>query len=140
MTTNSSEGYFENFLGDQGTLHISESANRGGVYREPTAPQWDEWVSLHYLDAPQKAGTQTETGAVLDVRETIAPDKHTLPVVFNDPYHKPHLENFFATLHGKEKLNCDARHAFESEAPIYWVNPAALNNEIIQLTEEHLSV
>ena len=124
LTTNSSEGYFENFLGDQGTLHISESANRGGVYREPTAPQWDEWVSLHYLDAPVKAGVQEDTGAVLDVRETIAPDKHTLPVQFNDPYHKPHLENFFNAVRGNETLNCPPDIGYETAVTVLKVNDA----------------
>ncbi len=124
LTTNSSEGYFENFLGDQGTLHISESANRGGVYREPTAPQWDEWVSLQYLDAPQKEGAQDETGAILDVRETIAPDKHTLPVQFNDPYHKPHLENFFNTIRGLETLNCPPDIGYETAVTVLKVNDA----------------
>ena len=36
--------------------------------------------------------------------------------------------------------NCDARHAFESEAPIFWVNPSADSKAPIELTEEHLSV
>ena len=124
LTTNSSEGYFENFLGDQGTLHISESANRGGVYREPTAPQWDEWVSMRYLDAPQKAGINYETGAVLDVRETIAPDRHGLPVVFTDPYHQPHLENFFNAIRGLESLNCPPDVGYETAVTVLKVNEA----------------
>ena len=46
QTTNGSQGYFENFMGDQGTLVISESeANYPGfLYRDPNAPAWDEWV------------------------------------------------------------------------------------------------
>jgi predicted dehydrogenase len=124
LTTNSSEGYFENFLGDQGTLHISESANRGGVYREPTAPQWDEWVSKRYLDAPTKAGSQTASDAVLDVRETIAPDRHSIPVQFTDPYHKPHLENFFNAIRGSEKLNCPPELGYETAVTVLKVNDA----------------
>jgi predicted dehydrogenase len=124
LTTNSSEGYFENFLGDQGTLHISESANRGGVYREPTAPQWDKWVSLGYLNAPEKAGSQSESDAVLDVRETIAPDRHSIPVQFTDPYHKPHLENFFNAIRGEEKLNCPPEIGYETAVTVLKVNDA----------------
>ena len=52
LTTNSSQGYFETFMGDEGTLNISESAGRGAIYREQMAPLWDEWVELGYLDAP----------------------------------------------------------------------------------------
>ncbi len=124
LTTNSSEGYFENFLGDQGTLHISESANRGGVYREPTAPQWDKWVSLGYLSAPAKVTPQMATGAVLDVRETIGPDRHGLPVTLTNPYHMPHLANFFNAIRGIEKLNCPADVGFETAVTVLKVNEA----------------
>jgi len=94
ITTNSNQGYFENFMGDQGTLQISESGSRGGVYREQSAPVWDKWVDLGYLNAPKEDVQKPKAGVVLDVRETIAPPKYEIPVVFNDPYHKPHLENF----------------------------------------------
>lgn len=124
LTTNSSEGYFENFLGDQGTLHISESANRGGVYREPAAPQWDEWVNRGFIDAPEKPRQAASAGAVLDVRETIAPDRHDIPIVFTDPYHQPHLENFFNTIRGSEKLNCPAEIGYETAVTVLKVNEA----------------
>lgn len=123
LTTNSSEGYFENFLGDLGTLHISEAAGRGGIYREPAAPDWTKWVNLGYLKAPVEE-QKPETDAVLDVRETLAPPKHDLPVVFNDPYHKPHLENFFNAVRGKAKLNCDAAVGYETAVTVLKVNDA----------------
>ena len=46
QTTNGSQGYFESFMGDQGTLLISESEVNypGPLYRDPNAPAWDEWV------------------------------------------------------------------------------------------------
>ncbi len=124
LTTNSSEGYFENFLGDQGTLQISESAGRDGIYREPTAPDWSKWVEMGYLKAPEEEKTLAETGAVLDVRETIAPPQHKLPVVFNDPYHKPHLENFFSTIRGKNELNCPPEIGYETAVTVLKVNQA----------------
>jgi predicted dehydrogenase len=124
LTTNSSEGYFENFLGDQGTLHISESASRGGVYREPAAPQWDEWVNKGFISAPEKPVQAATAGAVLDVRETIAPDRHDIPIVFTDPYHQPHLENFFNSIRGTETLNCPAEIGYETAVTVLKVNEA----------------
>jgi predicted dehydrogenase len=123
ITTNSAEGYFENFLGDQSTLHISESAGRGGLWREPTAPDWSKWVEMGYLEAPEEEETP-EPGAVLDVRETIAPPKHKLPLIFNDPYHKPHLENFFNAIRGKERLNCPPDIGYETAVTVLKVNQA----------------
>ena len=124
ITTNSSEGYFENFLGDQATLNISESAGRGGVYREPSAPEWDKWVDMGYLDAPVEEEKPAQTAAVLDVRETLAPPQHFLPIEFNDPYHKPHLENFFAAIRGKAKLNCPGDIGYETAVTVLKVNEA----------------
>jgi predicted dehydrogenase len=126
QTTNSSQGYFENFMGDQGTLVISESANRGSVYREVTAPPWDEWVRKGYVSAPKilEQKEEEESAAVLDVRETISPDEHKLPIEFTDPYHKPHLENFFNAVRGNGKLNCPAEVGFESAVSVLKVNEA----------------
>ena len=54
--------------------------------------------------------------------------------------HQPHIQNFVAAVRGEAKLNCDARHALESEAPIYFVNEAAEKKETIIFTKEDLHV
>lgn len=140
LTTNSSEGYFENFLGDQGTLHISESANRGGVYREPTAPQWDEWVNKGYISSPEKPRQAASAGAVLDVRETIAPDRHDIPIVFTDPYHQPHLENFFYAVRGLDTLNCPAEIGYETAVTVLKVNVAVEAGRQLAFAEDAFHV
>lgn len=124
ISTNSNQGYYESFMGDQGTLVISESASRGGAYREPAAPEWDRWVSLGYLKAPAAEQKKAPTDAVLDVRETIAPPSFELPVKFDDPYHKPHLENFFNAIRGKEKLRCPSEIGYETALTVLKVNEA----------------
>jgi predicted dehydrogenase len=124
ITTNSNQGYFETFMGDQGTLQISESGSRGGVYREPNAPEWDRWISLGYIKAPVAEPKKAASDAVLDVRETLAPPQNEIPVIFNDPYHKPHLENFFNAVRGREKLNCPADIGYETAVTVLKVNKA----------------
>jgi len=124
ISTNSNQGYAESFMGDQGTLMISESASRGAAYREPTAPEWDTWVSLGYLKSPGAEQKKPQTDAVLDVRETLAPPAFELPVKFDDPYHKPHLENFFSAVRGKEKLNCPPEVGYETAVTVLKVNEA----------------
>lgn len=128
QTTNGSQGYFENFMGDQGTLLISESEVNyaGQLYRDPNAPPWDEWVQKGYVTAPeiQEAAAGEETGAIADVRESVAPDRHRVPVALRDPYHQPHLQNFFDTIRGKATLNCPAEVGFESAVTVLKVNEA----------------
>jgi predicted dehydrogenase len=128
QTTNGSQGYFENFMGDQGTLLISESeVNYAGLlYRDPNAPAWDEWVQKGYVNAPteQQAKAKSDSGAIADVRESVAPDQHTVPVTLRDPYHQPHLQNFFDAIRGKAKLNCPAEVAYETTVAVLKVNEA----------------
>ena len=124
---NGSQGYFENFMGDQGTLLISESeANYGcRLYRDPNAPSWDTWVQKGYLSAPKVLAPKEETiEESLDVRESISPDEHRVPIVLRDPYHKPHLQNFFDAIRGNAKLNCPAEVGYETAATVLKVNEA----------------
>jgi predicted dehydrogenase len=128
QTTNGSQGYFENFMGDQGTLLISESeVNYGGLlYRDTNAPAWDPWVQKGYVTAPkvQEAKGEEDAGAVMDVRESVSPDEHRVPIVLRDPYHQPHLQNFFDAVRGKAKLNCPAEIGYESAVSVLKVNEA----------------
>jgi predicted dehydrogenase len=127
QTTNGSQGYFENFMGDQGTLVVSESdVNYGGIlYRDPNAPAWDEWVQKGYVSMPKVSGPKTEAeNAVLDVRESVSPDEHRVPIVMRDPYHKPHLENFFNAVRGTAKLHCPAEVGYETAVAVLKVNDA----------------
>jgi predicted dehydrogenase len=127
LTTNSNQGYYETFMGDQGTLVISESAARGSVYREQSSPvDWDKWVKLGFLNEPKKKEEEAKPagGATLDIRETLAPPAYEIPVTMDLPYHQPHLENFFNAMRGKEKLNCPAEVGYETAVMVLKVNEA----------------
>lgn len=125
QTTNGSQGYFENFMGDQGTLLISESEAHGAkLYRDTNAPAWDDWVQKGYISAPKEQEIKEKTEGVTDVRESVSPDEHTVPIVLRDPYHQPHLQNFFDAVRGKTKLNCPAEIGYESAVSVLKVNEA----------------
>ena len=144
QTTNGSQGYFENFMGDQGTLLISESELNyaGKVYRDPNAPAWDAWVQKGYITVPelQEVQSKEDSGAVADVRESIAPDEHRVPVVLKDPYHQPHLQNFFDAVRGKAKLNCPAEVAYESAVAVLKVNDAVEANSRLSFKPEDFKI
>ena len=142
QTTNGSLGYFEQFMGDQGTLVISESAGMGSVYREKAnAPSWDEWVRKGYLTEPKLLEVKAESeGDSLDVRETISPDEHRIVLSFNDPYHKPHLENFFSAVRGIGKLNCPAEVGYESAVAVLKVNEAVEARRTLDFSPEEFKI
>jgi predicted dehydrogenase len=139
-TTSYGGGFYESFMGTEASIKISEIASNSAIYREDAAPPWDALVNDNYLirkPAPPKPAASADA---VKSYESAAPEIFDLPGDFGKPAHQPHLENFFAAVRGQAKLNCDARHAFESEAPIFWVNPSARERRPIDLTSEHLSV
>lgn len=143
-TTSAGGGYYEAFMGTEGTVQISERDAYTQVYRESDAPSWDPLVQRGFLKragAPAGVGDgSADNGGAVAAYASAAPEAYELPGALNKPPHQPHIENFFNAVRGREALNCDARHAFESEAPIYWVNPAAEAGQTLQLSDEHLTV
>ncbi len=124
LTTNGYGGYFELFMGIEGTLEISESSGRSNVYPDPAnAPDWDKWVKLNFLEAPVEE-EKPEADAIVDLRESPTPPSYGIPAKMDKPYHQPHLENFFDAVRGKGKLNCPAEIGYESAATVLKVNDA----------------
>jgi predicted dehydrogenase len=142
QTTNGSLGYYENFMGDQGTLLISESeAHAAKVYRDTNAPAWDTWVQKGYITAPkiQEIKEKDET-AVTDVRESVSPDEHKVPIVLRDPYHQPHLQNFFDAVRGKATLNCPSEDAYQTAVTVLKVNEAIEAKSRLSFTPEDFKI
>ena len=125
LTTNSSNGYFETFMGDEGTLVVSEASNRGSVYREVGVPEdaWDKWVRKGYLKKDEPVQPK-DNGSAVDLRSTIPAAKYDLPITMDKPYHQPHLENFFDAIRGKATLNCPAEIGYETAVTVLKVNDA----------------
>ena len=134
-TTSAGGGYFEYFMGDEGSLKMSENPKLSTVFREARAKPWDEWVRRNYLrtqTAPPAEASADESK--VDVRETAALDSYEIPVFFNKAIHQPHLENFFNAIRGTAKLNCPADEAFASEYIIFKANAAIAARRSIDLT------
>jgi predicted dehydrogenase len=145
ITTNSSQGYFETFMGDEGTLLISEAAGRGTIYREAWLPaqNWEKWVKMGYIKVPpeEKEEEKPAGESVLDVRETPKPPSYDLPVTMdNKLYHQPHLENFFDAVRGKVKLNCPAEIGYETAVTVLKVNEAVAAGRKLEFKPEEFEV
>jgi len=128
ISTNSGNGYFESFMGNQGTLVISEPAYRCSVYREDwmTETKWDKWVKKGYLKKAEGLDQPESEEAVGDIRPpSPKPAKYDMSVKMDKPVHQPHLENFFDAIRGKAKLNCPAEIGYETAVAVLKVNEAA---------------
>lgn len=136
-TTSAGGGYFEQFMGIDGTLKISENPKLTALYREAHAPSWDEFVAQHLLRVPKAPPTSRfDEETKVDARETAALAAYELPVVLNKAIHQPHLENFFNAIRGEAKLNCPADEAFRSEYAVFKAIEAVYAEKMIRIDPE----
>jgi predicted dehydrogenase len=139
-TTSAGAGYYEYFMGINGSLRISENPRMTAVYREAHAPKWDEWVAKNYLRAIAPPPAPASQPMTVDVRESPPPDAYNMPMVMNKPYHMPHLENFLAAVRGEGKLNCPADEAFRGELPVHKANEAIAARKTLEIKPEEYDV
>jgi predicted dehydrogenase len=128
ISTNSGNGYFESFMGTEGTLVISEPQYRCCVYRENWVleTKWDRWVKKGYLKKVEGLDQPESEDTVADVRPpSPKPARYDMLVNMNKPVHQPHLENFFDAVRGKASLNCPAEVGYDTAVAVLKVNAAA---------------
>ncbi|MBE6413605.1 MAG: Gfo/Idh/MocA family oxidoreductase [Verrucomicrobiaceae bacterium] len=134
-TTSSGGGYFESFMGDQGTLKMSENPALTKLFRENNAPDWKPLIDKGIIGAGEASAPAAK---IADARETKALVGYSFPTnvagyepdVAKKPIHMYHIENFFNALLGKEKLNCDAVHAYEAEAAVFKAREAIVKGPL----------
>lgn len=130
ISANSSNGYFESFMGTEGTLVITEyPASRCSVYREKWVleTKWDKWVKKGYLKKAEGLDQPESEDAVGEIRPpSPKPPKYDMlvKVKMDKPFHQPHLENFFDAIHGRAKLNCPAEIGYETAVAVLKVDEA----------------
>jgi predicted dehydrogenase len=130
ISTNSSQGYFESFMGHEGTLLVSEKAARCRAYRESWVDEkkWDRWVRKGYLSEPEEPKPEPEkseeSSAALDVRESIPAPSYKLQMDMFERVHQPHLANFFDAILGQAKLTCPPEVGYETAVTVLKVNEA----------------
>lgn len=140
-TTSAGGGYHEAFMGTEGTVQISERAAYTKIWREGGSERlWHDHVREGVLNEVAPLPPDDELDESVLVYASAPPESFELPIELNKPPHQPHIENFFNTIRGEASLTCDARTAFESEAPIFWVNPAVERGETIHFTSDQLKV
>jgi predicted dehydrogenase len=138
QTTTKHGGFYETFMGENGSLVLSEVPQRGNwAMREAHAPEWDSLVKdgLLLSEAPiiQKVDTRN---IFLDVRVTAEAGRWPLPVDLAKPAHQPHLENFFDAIRYGKPLTCPAAQAYESAVTVLKVNEAVKSRALLRFRPE----
>ncbi|MGB7297094.1 MAG: Gfo/Idh/MocA family oxidoreductase [Candidatus Aminicenantales bacterium] len=142
QTTTKHGGFYETFMGDDGSLVISEVPERGNwAMREAHAQEWDSLVKDGLLLTEAQPIQKVDTrNILLDVRVTAEAGRWPLPVELAKPAHQPHLENFFDAVRLGTPLNCPAELAFESAVAVLRVNDAVKTRALSVFRPEHFKV
>ena len=144
LTTSSYGLYYEAFMGEDGTLQISEMDKKTIVGKEKHVGDggWDKWVKagvLRQVKKKEEAPPPPE-GAVVDSRESPGLEPWDIPIELLKPHHQYHLENFFsAILHGTP-LSCPPETGYESAVAVLTVNKAVEAGKTVYFKPEDFKV
>jgi predicted dehydrogenase len=138
QTTTKHGGFYETFMGENGSIVISEVPQRGDwAMREAHAPEWDSLVRDGYLKTEKPPLQKIDTKNIfLDVRVTAEAGRWPLPVELAKPAHQPHLENFFSAVLQGTPLSCPAEIGYESAVAVLKANEAVANRRMMTLRSQ----
>ncbi len=142
LTTTKHGGFYENFMGENGSINISEVPQRGNsADREAHAPPWDPLVKKGFLRQLKQPLQRTGTRDIaLDVRVTEETGRWPLPVELAKPPHQPHLENFFGAIRLGIPLNCPAEVGYGTAVAVLAANRAVEAGKTLGLEPEEFQV
>ena len=142
LTTTKHGGFYETFMGIDGTIEISEVPQRGNAAeREAHAPDWEPYVKKGYLKSVvQPIRSTTTKNVAVDVRVTAEAGKWPLPIELAKPAHTPHLENFFDAIRYGAKLNCPAEIGYETAVAVLACNDAVSSQQRITFAPKDFHV
>jgi predicted dehydrogenase len=132
--------YYETFMGEVGTLLISENVwgggrNSGWVFLEKYAAEdaavtkrWNDCIRSKLIGGEYKMLQEVKDQSVLKIGASIPGIKafhyHPLLTKLTEPIHQPHLKNFFDRIRGKAKLSCPGEVGYETAVAVLKANEA----------------
>jgi predicted dehydrogenase len=140
LNTTSYGGFFETFMGNEGSLMISEDSRKGFIFREQEAKH-REWE-----DEASKVETMGRDAIELKIGETLRPDGTKDPEgqrlleESQKPPHQLHLENFFNAIRNGTPLSCPPEVAYETAVSVLKANEAVEKGCRIEFKPEEFKV
>jgi predicted dehydrogenase len=144
LLSSSKGGFFEQFLGDGGTIQTAERQSNAGMFKEQVAEElaWEdeaEKVSAEgggekYKFDPLKS--RKKKGKMDDEAMAMKAEMERV----DKAAHLPHQDNFVEAIRGNEKVNCPPEVGYETAVTALKSHEAALTGKSIQLSESDYKV
>jgi len=140
LNSTSHGGYYETFMGDQGSFVISEDPRIGFLYREVAAEKKDWEDEAEKVKSMDRDAIALKIGASFRLDGKEDPQALKAEADLKKPAHQPHLENFFDAIRHGTKLTCPASEAFRTAVPILKTNEAVAAGCRITLKPEDYAI
>lgn len=140
ILSSSHGGFWESFMGTQGSFVISEITTRNAMFREARAPKQD-WESE--AEKIEVGGAEAMNFDPLKSRKAqgkMDEVARQLEESLDKPVHQVHLENFFAAIRDGEKLTCPAEVGFETAVTVLKVNEALRTGKKVEFSPNEFKV
>jgi predicted dehydrogenase len=140
LNTTSYGGFYEQFMGDEGTLVISDDGKTGLIFREVHAKR-REWE-----DEAEKVETMGREAIELKIGETLTPEGKKAPqgqqlaIEAQKDSRQLHLENFFSAVRKGTPLTCPPQVAYETCVTVLKANDAIASGCRIEFKPEEFKV
>jgi len=140
LNTTSHGGYYETFMGDEGSIVVSEDTSKGLLFREVAAKR-REWE-----DESQKIESMNREAIELKIGETrtasgerTAEGQKLLEESQKD-IHQLHLENFFGAIRDGTALTCPAEVGYETCVSVLKANDSVAAGKMLEFTPADFAV
>ncbi len=128
LNTTSHGGFYETFMGDEGSLVISEDPRKGYFFREMQARRREWEAESETKEIEGREAFELKLGQTLAPGGGKDPEAQRLLEESKKPVHQLHLENFFNAIRHGTPLTCPPEVAFETCVAVLRTNDAVASN------------
>jgi len=140
LNTTSFGGFYETFMGDEGSLTLSEDVTIGYLVREVEARKREWEDDAEKVSKMGKAAIQLKIGETRKKTGQADPKALKMAEDVQKPVHQPHLENFFEAIRTGAPLTCPGEVAYETAVTVLRVNEAVAAGKKIEFKPEEFKV
>lgn len=142
--------YFEAFMGEFGTLLLSERAgdkNKGWACMEDYVKEdskvkanWQKCIKDGLIEGLYELSDEVKEQSILILGGSRPLHSYPLAKKLDMPVHAPHLKNFFDAIRGKAKLNCPGEEGYRTAVAVLRVNEAIQKGIKVKFKEADFKV
>lgn len=139
LNTTGHGGFYETFMGDEGSIVVSEDSRLGEFFREPTAKKREWEAESETTDKGGQQAFSLKIGETLDPSGKPAAEGQRLLEEVKKPVHQLHLENFFSAVRNGTPLSCPADLAYETCVTVMKANDAVAAQKRLEFKAEEFT-